>query len=122
MKPLAAVLCLAASPSLASFECVLTDQSCVSDCAETTVQFNIDQAQFVAPQDPNDPPRRQTTFVTMGNAQFSAQAILMPGGVKGFHEDAGELGSRLMVVQPNGRARLVLKPTNQTLTGLCSVQ
>jgi hypothetical protein len=102
--------------------CTLQDQACVTDCATMTVSFEIDRAQFVAPVDPNDPPRRQVTFVTMDNQSFSATAILFPGGVSGFHEDAGELGSRLMIIQPDGSARLALLPSHQTWVGSCTAQ
>ena len=93
---------------------------CVDDCSEHTVQFKIDETQFAPALNPNDPPRRQVTFVTMGGAQFVAEAILMPGGIRGFYEEAGELGSRLMIVQDDGSARLSLQPSGQILTGNCA--
>ncbi|MCF2870705.1 hypothetical protein L0664_06470 [Octadecabacter sp. G9-8] len=121
MKIVAGLICLTATPALANFDCVLRDLGCVSQCKEISVKFAIDTAQFVAPQNPNDPPRRQITTVTQDRDVFSAEAILMPGGVRGFHEDAGEIGSRLMIVQPDGTARLTLQPANLTLAGQCEV-
>ena len=99
--------------------CTLQDQACLNDCVAMSVRFDIDRAQFVAAIDANEPPRRQVTFVTMDDQSFSATAILFPGGVSGFHEDAGEIGSRLMIVQPDGSARLALQPSNQVWIGMC---
>lgn len=119
---LALVLALLHAPALmaAAFSCVLTDMACAMLCEETRVSFAIEPAQFVDPISPNDPPRRQTTQVAMNDARFVAQAIMMPGGVFGFHEDAGELGRRLMIVRADGSARLSLRPSNVTLTGTCT--
>lgn len=119
---IAAGLCLMASPAVADLECVLQVRGCVIDCVETTVNFTIDTSQFVAPQSPRDPPRRQVATVTLNDATFVAQAIIMQGGVVGFHEDAGALGSRLMIVQPDGTARLTLQPSNQRLEGQCTTE
>lgn len=115
-----ATLCFMAAPAAADLSCLLTDVDCPSDCAETSVRFNIDTSQFVNAQDLNDPPRRQVSDVTMGDRRFTAQAIMMDGGIIGFHEDAGELGSALMIVQPSGAARLTLQPQNITLRGMCT--
>ena len=98
---------------------MLTDAACTTDCAQTHVQFSIDASQFVAPQSPDDPPRRQITHVVLDDARFVAQAIMMDGGIRGFHEDAGELGSRLMIVHADGSARLNLQPQNRQLVGEC---
>ena len=122
MKLIAGLTCLLATPAVAQFDCVLKDRSCVENCAQTEVRFDIDEAQFADPQDPNDPPRRQVTMVTQNNETFAATAIMMPHGVRGFHKDAGELGSRLMIVQPDGAARLTLQPDNVTLVGQCTQQ
>ena len=120
MKTLAALACILAGPAAANLSCSLTDKTCDTDCAVTSVQFHIDKNQFVDAQSPADPPRRQITNVTMGNRTFTAQAIMMDGGILGFHEDAGEIGSALMIVQADGTARLRLQPSNQTLTGTCT--
>ena len=114
MKLIAGLTCLLATPAVAQFDCVLKDRSCVANCAQIEVRFDIDEAQFA---DPHDPPRRQVTMVTQNNATFAATAIMMTHGVRGFHEDAGELGSRLMIVQADGAARLTLQPDNVTLVG-----
>ena len=122
MKLIAGLTCLLATPAVAQFDCVIKDRSCVANCAQTEVRFDIDEAQFADPQDSNDPPRRQVTMVTQNNATFAATAIMMPHGVRGFHEDAGELGSRLMIVQADGAARLTLQPDKVTLVGQCTQQ
>jgi len=93
---------------------------CTTRCDDLNVQFTIDASQFVSAQDPSDPPRRQVTQVTMGDRQFIAEAIMMDGGITGFHEDAGSLGSALMIVQADGSARLSLLPENRLLTGQCT--
>lgn len=110
----------AASPAFAELDCILHDPTCTADCTPTSVRFAIDPAQFVAAQNPDDPPRRQITTVTMNDSPFIAEAIMMQGGVRGFHEDAESLGSRLMIVKPNGSARLTLQPQNKTLIGQCT--
>ena len=119
MTRLAAVLCVMAVPAAADLYCRLIDSTCLTDCAETSVRFSIDASQFVAPQDPSDPPRRQVSDVTMGDRRFNAQAIMMDGGIVGFHQDAGETARALMIVQADGSARLTLEPENQTLLGTC---
>jgi hypothetical protein len=119
MKRLAVVLCITGAPAAADLFCSLTDASCQTDCAETSVRFSIDASQFVAPQDPSDPPRRQVSDVTMGDRRFYAQAIMMDGGIVGFHETASDPGSALMIVQSDGYARLTLEPENRTLLGTC---
>lgn len=115
----AAFFLLCASPAMAEMTCTLQNTNCIDDCPQTTVIFDVDPNQFVAPLDPNDPPRRQITTVTLNGATFTAEAIMMQGGIVGFHEDAVELGSRLMIVQADGTARLTMQPSSQTLTGLC---
>ncbi|WP_245540841.1 hypothetical protein [Octadecabacter antarcticus] len=115
-----ASLCFMAAPAAADLLCLLTDVNCLSDCAETSVHFSINTSQFVDAQDPNDPPRRQVSDVAIGDRRFTAQAIMMDGGIVGFHEDAGELGSALMIVQASGAARLTLQPQNITLRGMCT--
>ncbi len=119
MTRLAAVLCVLAVPTAADLSCRLTDSTCLTDCAKTSVRFSIDASQFVAPQDPSDPPRRQVSDVAMGDGRFNAQAIMMDGGIVGFHRDAGETARALMIVQADGSARLTLEPENQTLLGTC---
>lgn len=109
-----------ATPALAQdLICVMEDPFCTQGCSPLDIAFSIDSSQFAAPQDPNDPPRRQITTVNYGDTTFVATAIMMPGGIVGFHEDAGALGSRLMIVQSSGQARLTLQPLNTTLTGSC---
>jgi hypothetical protein len=120
MRGLATALCLVAGPAVADFSCLLTDANCRADCAEISVRFSIDASQFVAPQDRNDPPRRQISEVTMVDRRFTAQAIMMDGGIVGFHEDAGAIGSALLIVQADGSARLTLQPENRTHFGHCS--
>lgn len=117
---IALVVGLAGSAAQAALNCTLTNDACQIDCTHMNVQFEIDPNQFVAPQSPNDPPRRQVTTVTMDDIRFSAEAIMLAGGVVGFHEDAGEIGRRLMIVQPNGSARLTLQPANEIWTGRCT--
>lgn len=121
LKLAASLICLAASPAAAAgFECSMANVACTTLCETMFVRFEIDETQFVAPQDPNDPPRRQITRVTLDDATFAAQAIMMPGGVRGFHEDAGDIGSRLMIVTSDGAATMTMQPANIILTGHCT--
>lgn len=85
------------------------------------VAFDSDASQFAPPLNPDDPPRTQVTIVRMDGATFAAEAIMLPGGVVGFHEDAGAHGRRLMIVQRGGRARLALQPQNEVWSGLCTL-
>lgn len=111
-------ICAATSLPAANL-CTLTDPQCVQDCEPVEVTFHVDPNQFVAPQNSNDPPRRQVTTVVMNDATFVAEAILLDSGAQGFFEDAGELGSRLMIVQPDGSARLLLQPGRRVFEGTC---
>ena len=121
MKSLVAILCLVAGKSLATdLVCTLTDEACVANCAQTQVTFAIDFNQFVAPQNPNDPPRRQVTRVTVDADTFMAEAIAMDGGVLGFDHNDGSGGATLMIVQPDGTTRLSRQPQGRILTGLCT--
>lgn len=119
MKALAVLVWLAATPAAAQLDCTLQNEACIRNCTQMSATFAIDATQFVARQDPDDPPRRQITNVQMDDARFIAEAIVLPGGVVGFYEDAGALGSRLMIVQPDGSARLIMQPQNQTWRGTC---
>ncbi|WP_296419189.1 hypothetical protein [Pseudooctadecabacter sp.] len=98
----------------------MTQEACTLLCDTMQVTFDIDPNQFVNPQSPDEPPRRQVTQVTMDDATFTAQAIMMAGGIEGFHEDAGALGSRLMIVRADGSARLTLQPANTRWVGMCA--
>lgn len=119
MRALAVLVSLAAAPAAAQLDCTLQNDACFSDCAQMSVTFTIDASQFVAPQDPDDPPRRQITTVQMDDARFVAEAIMLPGDVVGFYENTAQLGTRLMIVQPDGSTRLIMQPQNQTWRGTC---
>ncbi len=115
-----ALACVLGEPAAAGWSCDMAEENCLTGCERANVTFHIDPNQFVAPQNANEPPRRQVTRVSMNDAVFVAEAILMQGGAEGFYEDGGELGRRLMIVQPDGEARLTLQPRNITLTGECA--
>jgi hypothetical protein len=90
------------------------------DLSGVPVQFEIDETQFAPPQDPNDPPRRKTTTVQMGDARFPAEPIVM-GDVRGFWAE-GVAGSNVMlVVQDDGTAIYSDTRAGQQLTGTCEV-
>lgn len=121
MKRLAALMSLLAGQAAAvDLDCTLTDVACVTVCPETTATFTIDLNQFVAPQDPNDPPRRQITRVTLNADTFTADAIAFADGTLGFHHGADTSDRTLLIIQPDGAARLSRLPDNQILTGRCS--
>ncbi|MEN8840320.1 MAG: hypothetical protein ABF254_00445 [Octadecabacter sp.] len=98
--------------------CALQDETCTDSCVQTVVRFAIDPTQFVAPHNPNAPPRRQITQVTLGAEQFRAQAIMMEGGITGFHH-VQDKNSTLLLIQADGAARLSYQPEDRTLTGRC---
>jgi len=110
------VACLTGPAS--ALTCDMTPEACTADCAELSISFDIDPAQFAAPHHPNEPPRRQTTAVAFGDTRFIAEAIMMKDGVRGFYE-ATAISSRLMIVQAGGNARLVVLPGEQIWTGHC---
>lgn len=118
MRLAAALICFA-SPAFSELNCILTNTACDADCVELAVSFEIDETQFVAPQDASDPPRRQVTQVQMGSDRFIAEAILFQDSTRGFYEDGVELGQRLMIVRPDGAARLTLQPANEIWVGTC---
>lgn len=115
----ALVLCLLAQTATAEQVCALKLEFCQRDCVEISVRFEIDRTQFVQPQDPGDPPRRQVTRVTMDTMTFQAQALLFSDGMIGFHSQDAATGDRLMIVQRDGTARLVLQPDDQVWIGTC---
>lgn len=117
---LGAVIATCLSQSADAWTCSMTQDTCLSNCETLNVAFQIDPAQFAPPLDRNDPPQRQVTRVTYGPANFVAEALRMEGGIEGFFEDAGDLGSRLMIVQPDGTARLSVQPSNVIWTGICT--
>ena len=91
------------------------------DLGGTPVTFHIDRTQFAPAQDPGEPPRRKATTVHMGEAQFTAEPILM-GDIRGFWAE-GMAGSNVMfVVQSNGSAVFTDARAGQRLTGQCEVQ
>lgn len=115
-------LCLAiglATSAAAEQTCTLRPHPCAGNCDTISVRFAIDPNQFVDAQDAGDPPRRQITQVTLDGATFMAEALMFPGGVTGFHEGTGDLARRLMIVQPDGAARLVVDPPTRVWTGTC---
>ena len=118
MKKYAPLIILCATPLGADMICSVQDETCSGSCPQTAVQFSIDPSQFVDPQDPNDPPRQQITQVTMDAQQFRAHAIMMEGGIIGFHNDS-ERGSTLMLVQKDGAPRHTVQPDNRNLASFC---
>ena len=93
------------------------DIACVMDNGQS-LAFAIDRNQFVAPQDPNDPPRRKITQVTFGEMQFAAEPFVI-GPVRGFHADGLGGTSVMFSVAADGTATYANTRSGKTLTGTC---
>ncbi|MDB2369036.1 hypothetical protein N9V68_00420 [Octadecabacter sp.] len=111
-----ALALIAGQAAAVDLTCGMRDAACLGGCAQTNVQFTVNPAQFADPVSPRDPPRRQVTTVTVGNSTFTAQPILLSGGIVGFDDGTGH---RLMIVQPDGAARLTLQIQDRVLIGHC---
>ena len=123
---LAAHLSLAALPvSAENVQCDLVRHCGPTevDCATSalSITFDIDLRQFAPPVNPGDPPRRKITQAQIGAARVAAEPFIMPDGTRGFWEDAGALGSRMLVSRPDGTARYSERPLNAVWTGHCEV-
>ncbi len=93
------------------------DITCMMENGET-LAFAIDRNQFVAPQDPNDPPRRKISQVTFGDMRFPAEPFLI-GPVRGFHADGLGGSSVMFSVAADGTATYANTRSGETLTGTC---
>lgn len=120
MGKLAATLLCLASPAFGDdFSCLLRDPLCPSGCQPVLVEFAINTSQFAPALDPGDPPRRQLARVTLNGTGMLAEAIMMEGGVRGFYAQPGDTQRRLLIMQDDGTARMVLRPEDRTLEGMC---
>ncbi len=118
-----AAIAAAAGPARAErVACALSAPCGAVACTGATVavSFEIDRAQFAPPYDPDEPPRNKVTRVEMGGQRFAAEPFLI-GGMRGFWEDAGALGERMLTVGPDGAARYSELPSGNRLTGTCEV-
>lgn len=68
-----------------------------------SLRFDLDTASFAPPLDPNDPPYRRISRVTLNDGGFTAESILSETGQRGFWSpDRGWL----LTVERDGAARL----------------
>ena len=75
--------------------------------------FSVDRTQFVDGY-AGDPPRRKVSQVTLGDARFEAEPILLDGQI-GFH------GADRIFLLRDGTGRLTDMTTGAALTGPCEV-
>lgn len=91
------------------------------DMAGTAVAFEIDHTQFSLPQSPDDPPRRKVTSVTMGDAIFDAEPVVL-GEARGFWAEGQTGANVILMMQDDGSAIYTDQQTGIRLTGTCEVQ
>ncbi len=89
-------------------------------CPVVELSFTIDSDQFALPYSPDEPPRKKVTTVTTGAARFSAEPILMAGGVRGFWAETFE-GTHLLTFAP-GKEAVYSRPIGERLTGTCLIK
>jgi len=114
-----------AGPALALIEHV--ECTVTAPCATTgacppdpiIVRFTIDRNQFASAISSDEPPRNKVTTVTIGTEQFTAEPILMAGGVRGFWKESFE-GSHLLTFSVGDDA-VYSRPIGQRLIGECEV-
>ncbi len=106
----AALTCLATTAHADDIRCAMDNGEALT--------FAIDRTQFVAPQDPNDPPRRKISQVSLGDKRFPAEPFII-GPVRGFHADGLGGSSVMFSVVADGSAKLANTRTGETLTGTC---
>ncbi|WP_323768617.1 hypothetical protein [Antarctobacter sp.] len=89
------------SPARAAVEAYDCDLARGGD--RLSLRFDLDTASFAPPLDPNEPPRRRVSRVTLGDDGFTAEAILSENGQRGFWSpDRGWL----LTMDRDGAARL----------------
>ncbi len=106
-----------AAAILAASAAQADDLHCVMENGDI-VNFTINRDQFIAPQNPNDPPRRRVTAVTFGDKRFPADPILL-GDTRGFHGEGLGGSSIIFIVQPDGAATYANVRSGEKLVGTC---
>ncbi|MDU8912114.1 hypothetical protein [Aestuariicoccus sp. MJ-SS9] len=112
MRALVLALSLAPAPAMA--------ERIVCQLGEVTLGFEIDRAQFAPAVDGGEPPRRAETLVEMGGDRFLAEPILMATGHRGFWAESHEGRELLLLIAPDGSARLSDSGRDADLEGTCS--
>ncbi len=114
---MAVLLALAPLPCLADqLACQLVPEG---GGPEVSLHFGIDRGQFAPPQSPEDPPRRLRSIVTMGETRFAAEPLLMEGGRRGFWTQERAEGPAMMVIEPEGAAKLTDVNSGTVYVGTC---
>lgn len=90
------------------------------DLSGVAVQFEIDRTQFAPALDVAEPQRRRITTVQMGDAQFTAEPILMDD-VRGFWAVDFASADVMLVMQADGSAVYADGRPGKRLTGTCEV-
>lgn len=90
------------------------------DLSGVPVRFEIDHTQFAPAIDAREPERRRVTTVTMGDASFPAEPIMI-GDVRGFWAEGMGGSDVMMVMQADGSAVYADVRAGARLTGTCEV-
>lgn len=90
------------------------------DLSGVPVRFEIDRTQFAPALDAKEPTRRHVTTVTLGDAVFPAEPVII-GDVRGFWAEGIEGSDVMMIMQPDGRAVYSNPRAGERLTGICEV-
>ena len=90
------------------------------DLSGVPVRFEIDRTQFAPPVNIGEPTRRRLTTVSMGDAEFPAEPIMM-GDVRGFWAEGMGGSDIMLVMQGDGSAIYANTRAGERLTGTCEV-
>lgn len=90
------------------------------DLSGIDVSFEIDRTQFAPPINKGEPIQRRVTTVTMGDAQFPAEPILI-GNTRGFWAEGMGGSDVMLVMRADGSAVYADSVTGERLTGTCEV-
>jgi len=112
MKMQALICATLSSPAMADVV------SC--DLSGISARFEIDRAQFAPALDAQEPARRRVTTVSMGDATFPAEPIMI-GGTRGFWAEGMGGTDIMLVMQPDGTAVYANPSAGERLTGTCEV-
>ncbi len=112
MKTAAIIGATLAGPAMA--------ETITCDVAGTTVSFAIDVAQFAPPVNPGEPAQRRVTTVSMGDASFPAEPILI-GNLRGFWAEGMGGSEMVMMIQPDGSATMTNAREGTRSVGACEV-
>ncbi len=88
------------------------------DLEGTALRFELDRNDLW-PGIEGEPPRRVLGRADVDGARMRPEVFAMPDGTVGFHEDAGEVGQRMLVISPEGQALYSDTGSGASRSGLC---